>query len=108
MSIIHYFSDNYHWYGRIDTISQLTQGSILFLALMKYMPQRLTEYLLKSSQKMKRACEHQKLMQGFAKHLMDQKYEAALQGKGSQDVLTSGNSHLALAVFGCFSCPRAS
>jgi hypothetical protein len=55
---------------------------------MKYMPQKLTEYLLKSSRKMKRAREHQNLMQGFAKRLMDQKYEAALQGKGSRDVLS--------------------
>ena len=52
------------------------------------MPQRLTEYLLKSSRKMEKAREHQKLMEGFAKRLMDQKYEAALQGKGSRDVLS--------------------
>jgi hypothetical protein len=57
---------------------------------MKYVPKSWAEYLMtqNSNPRIRRLRKHQELVMNLSRELIAQKYEAALKGKGSRDVMS--------------------
>jgi hypothetical protein len=57
---------------------------------MKYLPESWARYFFthNNTPRLVLAREHQKLIQDVARKLVNEKYEAAVRGKGSRDVMS--------------------
>jgi hypothetical protein len=57
---------------------------------MKYLPESWASYILTQNNSLRilHAREHQELIQNVARKLLTDKYEAAIRGKGTRDVMS--------------------
>jgi hypothetical protein len=76
--------------GSLELFGSPPNSAFLLLSLMKYLPESWASYLLtqNNSPRLVLAREHQKLIHGVARKLLNEKYEAAVAGKGARDVMS--------------------
>jgi hypothetical protein len=90
LNTVFFLSDKLSFSGSFELFGSPPNNAILLLSLMKYLPESWASYLLtqNNSPRTIRAREHQELIQNVARKLVAEKYEAAVRGKGSRDVMS--------------------